>query len=93
MTYVQTTSPLVRPDFLNEACQKIFDGWDAVFSVQRLHKFTWKETTGGDLKTQLLTVFLRLSYKEAAKSKLVVLLFARIVLAFQTFRFICFYKN
>ncbi|CAG0886900.1 unnamed protein product [Cyprideis torosa] len=53
VAYVQTTSPMARPDFLQEACQKIYEGWDAVFSVQRLHKFTWKETTGDEVTEPL----------------------------------------
>ena len=41
---VQCTSPFIREDFLNKACDLILDAqFDSVFSVTRSKKFRWKE--------------------------------------------------
>ncbi|CAG0920682.1 unnamed protein product [Notodromas monacha] len=49
---VQATSPLIIPQYLKEAARKMLDeNWDSVFSVTRIHKFTWKDVTGTNEST------------------------------------------
>jgi CMP-N-acetylneuraminic acid synthetase len=44
---VQATSPLILPEFLKNGARKMLDeGWDSVFSVNRLHKFRWADNSG-----------------------------------------------
>jgi hypothetical protein len=51
---VQATSPLVLPEFLEEAVEKMKCGdWDSVFSVKRSHSFLWTEAKGGELRSNV----------------------------------------
>ena len=52
VAYVQCTSPFIKRDFLEKACNLIVDSkYDSVFSVTRSKKFRWKEVKEGSLCT------------------------------------------
>ena len=44
---VQCTSPFVRSQDLEIACQKMIGGFDSVFSVRRCHGLRWVEKDDG----------------------------------------------
>lgn len=44
---IQATSPLLKTEHINEALNKINQGWDSVLSLVRQYSFQWSDNLGG----------------------------------------------